>query len=99
MCSRSGKEPIVLSEFGNWGLPKLGPLWEGHGGKDPWWFETGFDWGPVYPHGAEHRFKYYHMDKIFGTYDAMCEKSQQQQYLAMKYEIETIRRYSGSAAT
>ena len=43
----------VVSEFGNWGLPDLDQLFAGYGGREPWWFETGHDWGKgvVYPHG------------------------------------------------
>ena len=44
--------PLIVSEFGNWGLPNPDTLKE-HG-AEPWWFETGFEWGDgiVYPHGV-----------------------------------------------
>ncbi|MCA1588765.1 MAG: ABC transporter permease subunit [Chloroflexi bacterium] len=35
-----GDEPLILSEFGGWGLPRLDRL-IGHHGHEPWWFGTG----------------------------------------------------------
>jgi beta-galactosidase/beta-glucuronidase len=51
----SGHEPLVVSEFGNWGLPDMAKLRAGYGGNDPWWFETGWErgGGVVYPHGID----------------------------------------------
>ncbi|HJR15928.1 MAG TPA: glycoside hydrolase family 2 TIM barrel-domain containing protein, partial [Gemmatimonadales bacterium] len=37
---RRGSEPMVVSEFGNWGLPDVATLKACYGGE-PWWFETG----------------------------------------------------------
>ncbi|MEI7848679.1 MAG: sugar-binding domain-containing protein [Chloroflexota bacterium] len=49
--------PLIVSEFGNWGLPDPQTILE-HG-KEPWWFETGLEWdsGIVYPHGIIYRFE------------------------------------------
>jgi hypothetical protein len=91
---RSGREPIVVSEFGNWGLPDVPKLRECYGGRDPWWFETGIEWGEgaVYPHGIEQRFKTWHLDKVFPTYSALAAASQHMQFCALKYQIEQMRR-------
>ena len=91
----NGDEPLLVSEFGNWGLPDLTKLYEGNGGTAPWWFETGLEWGEgvVYPHGIEKRFKDYHLAKVFASLKALTDASQRLQYEALKYEIEQIRRY------
>jgi hypothetical protein len=34
---RTGKEILMLSEFGNWGLPALKPLHESYGGEPDWY--------------------------------------------------------------
>jgi Glycosyl hydrolases family 2/Glycosyl hydrolases family 2, TIM barrel domain/Glycosyl hydrolases family 2, sugar binding domain len=92
---RKGNEPLVLSEFGNWGLPDVGQLRAGYGGRDPWWFETGHERsaGVVYPHGIDERFKTFHLDRAFPTLSNLAAASQHMQFLAMKYEIEQIRRH------
>ena len=91
---RKGSEPMVVSEFGNWGLPDVGKLRECYGGE-PWWFETGIEWGDgvVYPHGVEQRFKAYHLDKVFPTLSDLSAASQRMQFTALKYQIEQMRRY------
>jgi hypothetical protein len=92
---RTGKEPLILSEFGNWGLPDLAKLRAGYGGKDPWWFETGYEFGDgvVYPHGVDTRFHDYRLDRAFGDPSGLAHASQQSEYHALKYEIEQIRKH------
>ncbi|HEU5099384.1 MAG TPA: glycoside hydrolase family 2 TIM barrel-domain containing protein [Roseiflexaceae bacterium] len=89
----TGHEPLVVSEFGNWGLPDMAKLRAGYGGNDPWWFETGMEWGSgvVYPHGVDQRFKTFHLDKVFPTLSDLTAASQRMQFAAMKYEIEQMR--------
>ena len=43
----------MCSEFGNWGLPDPERLADA-AGNEPWWFETGHDWGEgvMYAHGV-----------------------------------------------
>lgn len=90
-----GEEPLLVSEFGNWGLPDVEKLYAGNGGEEPWWFSTGLEWGDgvVYPRGVEQRFKNYHLNLIFPSLAALTEASQRLQYDALKYQIEQIRRY------
>ncbi|MDQ3005831.1 MAG: glycoside hydrolase family 2 [Chloroflexota bacterium] len=92
---QNGDEPLVVSEFGNWGLPDVTKLYEGNNGAAPWWFDTGLEWGDgvVYPRGIEQRFKDYHLDKVFPSLSALTEASQRLQFEALKYEIEQMRRY------
>jgi len=91
---RKGSEPLVVSEFGNWGLPDVAKLRAGYGGQEPWWFETGMERGSgeVYPHGIEQRFKAFHLDKVFASLADLAAASQRMQFIALKYEIEQIRR-------
>ena len=91
---RRGSEPMIVSEFGNWGLPDVSKLRECYGGQEPWWFETGMEWseGSVYPHGVEQRFKTWHLDKVFPTFSDLAEASQRMQFTALKYQIEQMRR-------
>ncbi len=92
-----GDEPLLVSEFGNWGLPDISKLYHHNNGLAPWWFDTGLEWGDgvVYPRGIEQRFKDYHLDHVFSALTALTDASQQQQFDALKYEIEQIRRYDG----
>jgi hypothetical protein len=55
----TGREPLVVSEFGNWGLPKLP--------KDlPWWFGRDFAGREVTrPAGVLERFRQYKLDSLF----------------------------------
>jgi hypothetical protein len=90
---RAGDEPLLVSEFGNWGLPDL-PGLLGPDGREPWWFETGMEWGGgvVYPHGVVQRFMLWSLDRVFGSYASLAAATQWQQHAALKYEIEAMRR-------
>jgi len=92
---RKGDEPLIVSEFGNWGLPNIQKLKEYYDGE-PWWFESGLDWanGVVYPHGIEDRFDNYGLSKVFPSLQELSFVSQKMQSDALKYQIEQIRRYS-----
>lgn len=89
----TGEEPLLCSEFGNWGLPHPEKLNDG-AGREPWWFETGHDWGEgvMYPHGVQNRFHDWSLDRVFGSFEAFIEAAQWQQFRALKYEIEAMRR-------
>jgi Glycosyl hydrolases family 2, sugar binding domain/Glycosyl hydrolases family 2/Glycosyl hydrolases family 2, TIM barrel domain len=90
---RTGSEPLICSEFGNWGLPDPQRLRVADD-AEPWWFETGHDWGDgaAYPHGLEDRFRAAGLERVFGSLPAFIEAAQWQQYRALKYQIETMRR-------
>ena len=88
-----GNEPLLVSEFGNWGLPDVHKLYEGNDGNEPWWFNTGLNRnsGVVYPHGIEYRFRQYHLDRVFPSLAALTQASQRLQLDALKFEIESLR--------
>ncbi|MFL6227405.1 MAG: sugar-binding domain-containing protein [Pyrinomonadaceae bacterium] len=84
----SGREPLVVSEFGNWGLPQLP--------KDlPWWFGRDFGGRPVTrPAGLFDRFAEFRLAAIFGDYRALAEATEWHQFISLKHEIEEIRRHA-----
>ena len=89
---RTGAEPLVVSEFGAWGLPDLSHLIDAEVGE-PWWFETGQEWaaGAAYVHGAQERFALWHLDQVFDTWEGLCNETQRRQFETLRYQIETMR--------
>lgn len=85
-AAKRGDEPLVLSEFGNWGLPRL-PA------EKPWWFARPFaqDRPITLPDGVEERFKSYQLDAVFPDFNALADAAQWHQFRALKYEIDAIR--------
>jgi hypothetical protein len=81
----TGKEVLMISEFGNWGLPKLPD-------KIPFWFNRKFgDAKEVLPEGVQKRFSDFKYGRMFESYDKLAEESQKAEFTALKYEIEEIR--------
>ncbi|MHB8579261.1 MAG: glycoside hydrolase family 2 protein [Ignavibacteriaceae bacterium] len=84
-ADETGKEPLIISEFGNWGLPKLPK-------KLPWWFSIQFgEIKPTMPAGVNNRFNEFHDNKIYSGLNQLAIESQRAQFTALKYEIEQIR--------
>ncbi|MBJ6985907.1 glycoside hydrolase family 2 TIM barrel-domain containing protein [Devosia sp. MC521] len=94
-AERRGDEPLIVSEFGVWGLPNP-KLLRGENGKEPTWFETGSLWGDGVglPHGIEQRFAALDLYRTFGDFDQFIDKVQWYQFMNLRYEIEEMRRYS-----
>lgn len=90
-AERTGQEPLMCSEFGNWGLPTLKDLLLQYGEEEPTWFRTGVD--ITIPHGVQRRFNRLHLDEIFGSYDQFAIQTQWQEYFALKHQIEEMRKY------
>ncbi len=83
--------PLIVSEFGNWGLPDPDAIQEK--GKDPWWFETGYNWGEgiVYPHAMRQRFDDYQLGRVFGSFEDFIRVSQEHMAASLHYEISSMR--------
>ncbi|MCF7885908.1 MAG: hypothetical protein K9M80_05380 [Candidatus Marinimicrobia bacterium] len=87
-AEETGKEALMISEFGNWGLPQLPD-------ETPWWFERDFlDRVVTLPKNVRKRFDEFGYGEIFNNYNDLAQESQQAQFTALKYEIERIRRES-----
>ena len=86
-AERTGDEPIIASEFGNWGLPAL-PFNE----ELPWWFYYSFGEREVTnPAGVFERFREYGYPTMYRDYNDFAEESQWHQFISLKYEIESVR--------
>ena len=83
--------PLVVSEFGNWGLPDPATIQEK--GADPWWFETGHEWGEgiVYPHAMPQRFVDHGLNAVFGSLPAFAHNAQLHMARSLHYEITSMR--------
>ncbi len=83
--------PLLVSEFGNWGLPNPETLNE-HG-AEPWWFQTGHEWGDgiVHPHAMSHRFDYFGLKDVFGSFEQFVQDSQTHMARSLHYEISSMR--------
>lgn len=96
-AQRTGHEPLVLSEFGNWGLPGLRNLGNVHRAGEPPWFGIGPWWNAWegeagWPEGVQTRFKRLGLDAMWPDFDAYAEATQWHQFGALKFEIEALRR-------
>lgn len=80
-----GDEPLVLSEFGNWGLPRVPQ-------EKPWWLRRDFRGNEITkPEGVEQRFIDYQYNSLFPDLDALSVATEWHEYAALKYEIEALR--------
>lgn len=88
---RTGAEPLVLSEFGNWGLPYALDLYED--GQEPWWFLLGAEWASGTAEGTElmRRFHTLGLDEVFGSWDSFVTELHRAQSLANRYQTLSIR--------
>ena len=83
----SGQEPLIVSEFGNWGLPQLPQ-------ELPWWFERGMgeSKGDVTsPAGVFQRFHEYGLDRVFRSYPELASATQRHEWEQLRHEIESMR--------
>lgn len=94
---RTGDEPLIVSEFGVWGLPDPALLRDD--GRDPWWMPFGSSWaeGTALPQGIEARFGELGLGEVWGTFDAFIAAAQDYQWENLKAEIEEMRRYPSIA--
>jgi hypothetical protein len=85
----TGAEPLMLSEFGTWGLPSVPS-------PEPWWMSRQFGGtNGMLPQGHIERFTALKLQNVFGSHREMLGVSQRAQSDALKYQIETLRSNSG----
>ncbi len=83
----NGREPLLVSEFGNWGLPQL-PARD----QLPWWFPRDFNGRELTrADGVFDRLRAYGFDRIYPDYHSLALATERHEYLALKYEIEQMR--------
>jgi hypothetical protein len=89
--------PLLVSEFGNWGLPDPRDIQEA--GAEPWWFEMGIQWGDgiVYPHGVLQRFRTCGLGDLFPSYAEFARQSQEHMARSLHYEISSMRLFDAVA--
>ena len=84
-ASPKGDEPLMLSEFGNWGLPRIPH-------DKPWWFSRHSEGSEITePEGIEQRYDDYQYSSLFPSLDALTDATERHEYASLKYEIESIR--------
>ena len=90
--TRRADLPLILSEFGNWGLPDPAAIQEQ--GAEPWWFENGHNFGDgiVYPHGVEARFVAAGLDRLYPSLADFARAHQVHMAKSLHYEITSMRR-------
>ena len=90
-----GQEPLIVSEFGVWGLPDPAKL-RAEDGRDPWWMSYGATWalGVALPQGIEARFHELGLEQVFGSFPQFIEKVQWHQFMNLKFEIEDLRSHA-----
>ena len=90
-AQEQGDEPLILSEFGSWGLPDprafIGP-----DGSEPWWFAT----GPLAGRPADMaaRIEASGLDRVFDGVAGLVRATQEHQLEALRYEIAELRRHA-----
>ena len=86
-----GDEPLIISEFGGWGLPRIDRMLEHYRGREPWWFNTGQRF--YRPSGIGGRFPGLGLDRIWSDVDALADATQWLQFEALQYQIGEMRRH------
>ncbi|HXW16347.1 MAG TPA: glycoside hydrolase family 2 TIM barrel-domain containing protein, partial [Terriglobia bacterium] len=87
-AASKGDEPLMLSEFGNWGLPQVPQ-------EKPWWFSRDLGGNELTrPEGLEERFADYQYNSLFPDLKALSDATEWHEYEALKYEIGALRAHT-----
>ncbi len=82
-------EPLMVSEFGNWGLPDVEEILRYYNWRDPYWFNQASYGGPIRT-GVNEFFRL-GLDEVYGSLRNLAEATQKHQLDSLKFEIETMR--------
>lgn len=91
-ATRTGHEALVVSEFGQWGLPNERAFLT-LDGDEPAWFrpETGHLQGMAGTAGVRERFARLGLGRVFGSYGEMILATQRHQAAGLEYAIGDMR--------
>ncbi len=92
----SGDQPLIVSEFGVWGLPNINKLKEFYNGNEPWWFvnqgeETHQD-DYKRPINAIENIDKFNIKKALGNFNGLASRSQLRMFRAVKSLIQEMRK-------
>ncbi len=89
--------PLVVSEFGTWGMCDL-PAIEEYYGETPPWFDYDFFDDPIKrPAGVYDRFEETTLPDVFGDWKSLAESWQRREFQSNKDVIEQMRLHDGVA--
>jgi hypothetical protein len=92
---QSNNEPIIVSEFGVWGLPSVVKIKEYYKGE-PWWFinqgEESHQEDYKMPITAKRNYGKYGLNKVFHSFEDISIYSQKRMFRAIKSIIEEMRK-------
>ncbi len=89
----SAREPLIISEFGIWGLPELDNNIKED--QQPTWFAGSariFTENFKIPATAQKNFYKYKLDKVFTNFNELSLATQEREYRGVKYLFEEIRK-------
>ncbi|AGB41263.1 beta-galactosidase/beta-glucuronidase [Halobacteroides halobius DSM 5150] len=87
-------EPLVISEFGMWGLPEIDQIKDYYNGLPTWYDGSAklFSEDFKVPATAKKNFNKYGLDKIFTDINELARLTQKREFRGIKYIIEEIRK-------
>ncbi|WP_049917060.1 glycoside hydrolase family 2 protein [Halogeometricum pallidum] len=88
--------PLLISEFGTWGLPSVDAL-ESHYDGEPHWYRHGFLSGLKSPAGVRDRFEASHLSDTFDDLDDLADAWQRRECLSIAESIADMRSHEGVA--
>ena len=88
--------PLLMSEFGTWGLSSV-PALEEHYGGDPHWFHHDFLSGLKSPAGVRDRFEGSHLSETFDDLDDLAAAWQRRELQSVAEIIADMRVHDGVA--
>lgn len=82
--AEKGNKPLIISEFGNWGLYNIP---ESFVFNIPKYMESNPPWD------VRKRFYSWKLDEVFGSFEEFIKETQRHEFLSLKHEIEIIRKH------
>lgn len=87
-------EPILISEFGMWGLPETDQITGEDLDAVPWWQGSARIFKEEFkiPATAARNFRKYGLDRIFSNLNELARAAQEREFRGVKFIIEEIRK-------